>query len=642
MNLKPIFISLLLCIPMWIMAQQTAPKSTMGDFSDVYLPLIFKNHAEANRVMRYAFEQEDNNYLKISAAFAGLCLNTKSGAIYPFLFDLIQAYGSNIPDSFPEKQGYLNYGRFHYSSKNQAYDSAYNYLLNAKSWFESTSNIEMQIECSIELIQTEIILSSVFNPHWNTRIEKLKALLNAKNDIQFVRILRLEGDLLFFQNKIAPAISKYSEAVKATPPQQFLLLSNLFNDLAVVSFPLGNKEEYKNYLEQSIKNAFLADDSLDAAPALINLAKFYFDFGNRTKALEIAHLAEKIVDENTDLFLRRDVYIKLFYFHQQMGNYKLALDYSEAARIYTDSITELRDQNYISKLNAQYNFEQMLKENRWLNEESNLKSKQRNLFMAISIILFVVVSMIVYIFYQRDKNQEALQAEKEKIYRQNVTEILKAQEIKSMNALFEGQQTERKRIAEELHDRLCGMLATIKLHVSALESKLSDKKVKKLQQILQYEHAIQLIDHAYDEVRKISHNLSSGTLINFGLLPALKDLKENLNEGANFSITFRSFGLEGFRLDSLIEIHVFRAIQELITNVIKHAGATAIQIDLNLIENNLNIIFSDNGRGFDPALKSSGRGLKNVNSRIERLNGDLTIDSNKGNGTTFIINIPVT
>ncbi len=641
MNLKPIIICLLLCIPMWILAQEDAPKSTGGNFSDVYLPLIYKNHTEANRVIKYDFEKENNDYFKKSAAFAGLCMNTRSRDVYPVLFNLIQIYNRNIPDSFPEKQGYLNYGRFHYSGKNQAYDSAYNYLLNAKSWFESTSNIEMQIECSIEMIQTEIILSSVFNPHWNTRIEKLKTLLNAKNNIQFVRILRLEGDLLFFQHKITPAITKYKEAVEATPANQFLMLSNLFNDLAVVSFPLGYKEEYKSYLEQSIKNGFLADDSLDAAPALINLAKFYFDIGNRAKALEIAHLAEKIVDENTDLFLRRDVYIKLFYFHQQMGNYKLALDYSEAARIYTDSITELRDQNYISKLTAQYNFEQMLKENRWLNEESNLKSKQRNLFMVISIILFLFVAMIVYIFYQRDKNQEALQAEKEKIYRQNVTEILKAQEIKSMNALFEGQQTERKRIAEELHDRLCGLLATIKLHVSSLESKLSDKKVKKLQQIQQYEHAIQLIDQAYDEVRKISHNLSSGTLTNFGLLPALKDMKESLNEGANFSITIRSFGLEGFRLDALIEIHIFRTIQELITNVIKHAHATVIQIDLNLIENNLNIIFSDNGSGFNSELKSNGLGLKNVRSRIERLRGDLTIDTNKGNGTTFIINIPV-
>lgn len=628
-------------MPLWILAQETAPKSTFGDFNEVYLPLIFKNHAEANRVMITVFEKDDNDYLKISAAFAGLCLNTKSRDANPVLIDLIQTYNRNVPDSFPEKQGYLNYGRFHFSSKSQAYDSAYNYLLNAKSWFESTSNIEMQIECTIELIQTEIILSSVFNPQWTARIEKLKSLLDNKSQIQSVRILRLEGELLSFQNKTTKAIAKYAEAVKATAPNQFILLSNLYNDLAVVSFPLKNKEEYKSYLEQSIKNGFLADDSLDAAPALINLAKFYFDNNKREKALEIAQLAEKIVDENTDLFLRRDVYIKLFYFHQQMGNYKLALDYSEAARVYTDSITELRDQNYISKLNAQYNFKQMLKENRWLNEESNLKSKQRNLFMVISIILFVVLGMIVYIFYQRDKNQEALQAEKEKIYQQNVNEILKAQEIKSMNALFEGQQTERKRIAEELHDRLCGLLATIKLQVSSLESKLSDKKLKKLQQIQQYEHTIQLIDNAYDEVRKISHNLSSGTLTNFGLLPALKDLKESLNEGANFSITIRSFGFEGFRLDTLIEIHVFRTLQELITNVIKHAGATLIQIDLNLIENNLNIIFSDNGSGFNPDLKSNGLGLKNVKSRIERLRGDFTIDTNKGNGTTFIINIPV-
>ncbi len=612
-----------------------------GYFSDRYLAWIFQSPKESYRLLISEIGRSKKNPLVSSKAYVGLFLSIKSRDARMFLGPLIREFNEQIPDSFDEKPAFLNYAKYQFSFKTQSYDSAYMFILQAKKLFEKTHDKEMQIECAIEQLQIELMAADVFNPNWDLQIEKIIEQTLDKNKIQFARIKKLEGDILHFQKKNSEAITRYAEALKAVPPKEYLLLSLLYNDLATASFPLNNKVIYKNYLEQSVQYGFLAEDSLDAAPAIINLAQYYFSTGNQQKAMELAHLAEKIVDENTDLFLRRDVYVKLFYFHQQLGGYKDALDYSEAARTYSDSISELRDQEYISKLNAQYHFEQINKENRWLSEESKLKSKERNLFMAISIILLVAVSMVIYIFYQRNRNLEALQAEKEKLYQQNVKEILKAQEIKSMNALIEGQQQERKRIAEELHDRLCGMLATIKLQVSSLESKLSDVEVKKIQQIQQYEHTIQLIDNAYDEVRKISHNLSSGTLTNFGLLAALKDLRESLEEGTSFTVVIRSFGLESSRLDTLAEIHIFRVIQELITNVIKHSSANTIQIDLNLFENNLNIIFNDNGTGFDPGLKSRGLGLKNVRSRIERLNGELSIDSNLGNGSTFIINIPI-
>ncbi len=157
----------------------------------------------------------------------------------------------------------------------------------------------------------------------------------------------------------------------------------------------------------------------------------------------------------------------------------------------------------------------------------------------------------------------------------------------------------------------------------------------------QYHKATTILDEACDEVRKISHDLASGELVKFGLVAALNQLAKTIEDSGQINIKTLAFGMDN-RLESATEIALYRIVQELLSNILKHSRATQVTIQLNKAGNNLNIVVEDNGTGFDPSavLANSGLGLKNVETRVHKLNGNIHIDSGKGRGTTTIIDIP--
>jgi len=127
-----------------------------------------------------------------------------------------------------------------------------------------------------------------------------------------------------------------------------------------------------------------------------------------------------------------------------------------------------------------------------------------------------------------------------------------------------------------------------------------------------------------------------------GLLPAVKKHAQNASSKHGLQINVNHFGLNK-RLDNTLEITLFRIIQELITNIIKHAEASKAEISLTQLDNNLNIIVEDNGLGFDSSsiATKNGLGLTNIQKRVEHLHGNLEIDSQNGQGTTIIIEIQI-
>jgi hypothetical protein len=182
------------------------------------------------------------------------------------------------------------------------------------------------------------------------------------------------------------------------------------------------------------------------------------------------------------------------------------------------------------------------------------------------------------------------------------------------------------------------MLSSIKLHFNAVEEKLDGAEMKTFQQ---YTRANNLLDDVVNEVRNIAHNMESGVLQSFGLLAALDDLRDTLKNTGALQIVISSFGM-GERLSSDIEITVYRVIQELMSNTIRHSGAKKITIDLTRSREQLTVIYSDDGKGYKPAEPvRNGMGLKHIQTRLSRINGKLFVDSGNNNGTTSIIEIPL-
>ena len=203
--------------------------------------------------------------------------------------------------------------------------------------------------------------------------------------------------------------------------------------------------------------------------------------------------------------------------------------------------------------------------------------------------------------------------------------------------MVEGQEDERKRIAEDLHDRVGSILSTVKLYFNSLNTKIDTFQGENNQQ---FEKANTLLDEAVDEIRRISHNLISSILMKFGLGPALKDLCETVEGAQQIKVDLQMHGIDQ-RLNNQLEISLYRIIQELISNILKHATATEITISITHQNGNLNILVEDNGKGFDTSVIPNGIGLKNIKSRILKLNGQINIDSVTDRGTIVNLNFIV-
>jgi len=251
------------------------------------------------------------------------------------------------------------------------------------------------------------------------------------------------------------------------------------------------------------------------------------------------------------------------------------------------------------------------------------------LILGTSGMLLLTTAIILFIYlYQR-------KLIKRKLEYQKIEDLLKKQELQSAYALIEGQETERKRIAQDLHDSLGSMLVTLNMYADSLIGKGGKKEVKQLA-----EKISDTTKQATEETRRISHNLDTGILTHFGLEAAINDLVNAITKIKPINVICHVHMPD--TVNKEIVINLYRIIQELINNTLKHANANKIHIELSQISHEyISLIYDDNGVGFDTTTKGNGMGLTNIASRIETIGGSLQIESKINKGSSFIIEIPI-
>jgi two-component system, NarL family, sensor kinase len=335
-----------------------------------------------------------------------------------------------------------------------------------------------------------------------------------------------------------------------------------------------------------------------------------------------------------------EIYHNLSTSYGNLNIYDSAYHYLDLYDSIKTQIINDKNNKSISDLLIKYQTNKKEQETQFYKASAKLTSKQLYLTVFSSVIILLLV-ITVFLFYRhRVRTSQQLALKNQQISNQKIDELLKQQEIKSFESMIEGQEQERKRIAEDLHDGLGILLSTVKLHFSSIEDKL-DRQLVTQENFLK---GATLLDEALQEVRRIAHNMSAGILTNIGLVPALQDLKETIEIGSKIRVNLFTHNLEE-RLDTITEIAIYRVIQELISNILKHAAASEININLNrdITSGLLTILVEDDGKGFDKneTPRKGGIGIRNIMARISRLNGKFTLDSNPGRGTTAIIEIPV-
>lgn len=199
------------------------------------------------------------------------------------------------------------------------------------------------------------------------------------------------------------------------------------------------------------------------------------------------------------------------------------------------------------------------------------------------------------------------------------------------SALMEGQENERKRIVQDLHDGVGQLLTGIRLRVQMMEE---DEKLKN--------EIMALINETIAEVKRVSYNLMPNALVDFGLEAALRGLCDHVKKYTSLDIDF-NYVKESDRVQNFdVSIAVFRIVQEGFNNIMKHAAATQVDLYVLAHEHELYVLLKDNGRGFDATSKSSsGFGLRNMNERTKLLNGTFELHSQAGQGTSIEVTIPL-
>lgn len=460
------------------------------------------------------------------------------------------------------------------------------------------------------------------------------------------------------------------------------MLTHLFMDLASAYNGTGDTEQALNYQKKAISlnrevgneelsvkllmtqvDSYVALSELDSATILINSiversikledseikCKVLNKQGNirnlqnrHLGALESFSLAGDLCGAKPYDRNRLELYDGLSRTYKRLKDFKSAFLYSEKYAALNDSILNNDRVNTMNNLSYKFKVKEKNKELRVLELENDYalerNKQQLRALWVLGIGLGLLLALLYYIirFYnQRIKANSIINTQKEEINSQRIKNLEDEIKINSMQSMIEGQEIERERIAKDLHDSLGGVLSTIKLQFDSVQS-----KVKKVSNVDEYQKAHKLIDAAVDEVRSISQNLQPSSLENLGLIAAINDLINRFAGEKNPEIDFQYYSFPE-KINKMVSLSIYRIVQELLHNASKHSKADEIMIQLTRDDDEIVVHFEDDGIGFDPGnTRKGGMGMENIRSRVNYLKGSMSIDSQEGEGSSFVIHIP--
>ncbi|MBS1745984.1 MAG: sensor histidine kinase [Bacteroidetes bacterium] len=398
-------------------------------------------------------------------------------------------------------------------------------------------------------------------------------------------------------------------------------LANTYFIYGGICADMGQKDKAVSLLEKGLQVRKLIGDPFFIVSDIYQMGLFYADNQQTEKGIAILH-------DGIAMAYQNKLFEKLPILYSALAhNYKIAGNYKEYA-FTLDTLIQLKDSLY--KKNSadalaemQTKYEVQKKENTIIHQHYDLVKK--DLFIYIfGGISFITLLIGFFLFQNRKKNQ-----------RLKLQAIEMKQKRELTQAVMNAEEEERKRIAEDLHDSVAQKMVVAKLNLEALGINMDfDNKKKTI-----FENISTLLKDSTDEVRNLSHSMMPHAFEKYGLTNSIKDslnkihkkdLKINFNADGDFSMIIGNKA-----------IFIYRIIQECIQNALKHADATNLDISLLCTNNEADIIVEDNGKGFEVNENNKGNGLKNIQSRVEFLNGKLEINSVPGKGTVIAIFLPL-
>ncbi len=504
------------------------------------------------------------------------------------------------------------------------YDSASILYHNALQTIQKIDNksFEGYINNNLGRLHLKIKDYSKAKDFINKSIELFKL---TNNNHSLARSLLLLSEIEFNESNTNAAIKFAKEATEITKKvndnqnlvNAFMLMGKIYESTNFVEkadsiFQEGISLAQKHSLKRNLNEAFL------------NYATFLFNIKEYEKsekfALATIQLSEEIHYNKNNL----DGYTLLEKIYSVTNRVKLAYEILKKRSNANLKIQELEQE--VKTLEISNDLQKA--------EAEGLKNTQLIYWLIIGITITLAI-IAVYFFYYRSKLNKKLfdLRMNESLLREKNLKISKDREIESIKAEIKGQESERERLAKELHDGLGGTLSSIKLNLSFMQDEY--KIIEPL------DNVINKLDEACNEVRTISHHLTPPIFENNLLSEAIKNYITDIESNTQLKINCDVFPVEEIeRIQPPLKNDLYRIIQELTTNIIKHAQAENIDIQLIQHEDHISLLVEDDGKGFNESNKSKGIGLKNIEVRLALHNGELTLDTRLSRGTSINIRIP--
>ena len=425
-----------------------------------------------------------------------------------------------------------------------------------------------------------------------------------------------------FYNKTfnTPSLSPKSLASKASA----------YSNLAGIYMLDSIYDLAKNYSLKSIEIHAKLNNKISEAVAFGSLASIYLSEDNFNKAKETYKKALDIIknlESDRALRVRENLYYNLAYNLYKLEDHE-AYTYQERSYIIKDSLRDKEIRKIIEELGFKYNFES--KKEIFDKEVENKRLKAQRTFIAIGLVaLIIIFSLLYWVKINRLKLQKS-----EFIKNQELSKIKSESQSRILNATIDGKESERKEIAETLHDSVSALLSSANLHLQATRKQFNGKTP------IEIDKTQEIITEATQQIRDLSHTLVSSVLLKFGLNFAITDIADKYS---NSELKINTNIQDLRRYHQKFEIKVYNIIQEFINNILKHSKAKNAVINLKDAEGVLILKIIDDGVGFDKTkinLKD-GLGINQIDARIQMMQGYFFIESSFNSGTTIFVKLPV-
>nr|NQU89639.1 sensor histidine kinase [Bacteroidota bacterium] len=404
------------------------------------------------------------------------------------------------------------------------------------------------------------------------------------------------------------------------------------NDLHLNYGEVYQKQGKYQVAIQNYNKALEYYESIDHYNGIItaksNKAAIFVKLKRYDQAAALYDTCLNLAHQSNDIYSKKRIYGNLSDLMQRMGNYKKAFQYLSEYLSLNDSIFNLEKEKIIADMQLKY--ERQVDQAKILEQELDLKKRtnQRNIYL-FSGIGAVIVLLLLFSYHKNASRKNKIIAE------QKIKQLEEEKKLLAAKFLVEGQEVERKRIAKELHDGLGVLLSTAKMQFTTIKDKSPENRPL-------IERATKLLEQATSDVRRISHNMMPGLLTKYGFYEAVEDLFEQVDDTEGLTARAEISG-DQKRLPENTEIMLYRVVQEMVNNTIKHAGASEVNIDIVVLPEQLSIDYADNGKGFeaDEMFAKKSIGLTSIKSRVKFLNGHLDVHAKADQGVNYHITIPL-